>query len=211
MKHLKLFENFNSEITFEILDYNVDYDIINENFNYHKYEYDDYDNEGKKETYLSTEQVTKLNEIETELRYYLDDINKFQGNYLHRNGANIKKFFTIKLTKHYIEKFLRGDMENIGGTKGFLNPGTYEGIDFIYNNRDVLTSYLFSGILKDEDNVLVIMKSTSGYKVIVIIQQIDKKNYNLILKTQMKGKASYNKKHSDKVIKLFPDPTKKPS
>jgi hypothetical protein len=206
MKYIEKFENFQKEnITFEIIDYNVDLESINEKFNYGKYEYDNFDNKGKHITQLTYSQISKLNNIESELNDYLNNINNFEGVYIHNNGAKIKKTFNIILTKHYIEKFLRKDIEDPMGKKGFINPEPHEGIDLIYNNKDILTKYLFSGILVDQDNVLVIMKSSSGYKLIMIIEEDNNKKYNLIFKTQMKGRVTFSKNKS-KIIKLSPNP-----
>jgi len=205
MKYIEKFENFQKEnITFEIIDYNIDLESINEKFNYGKYEYDNFDNKGKHITQLTHSQISKLNNIESKLNDYLNNINNFKGISTLKNGKKVVKEFYIRVTKHYIEKFLRKDIEDPDGKKGFQNPDIYEGIDFIYNNRNILTNYLSNGILKDKDNVLVIMKSKSGYKLIMVIEEKINGLIELIFKTQMKGLKTFSKQKSDKIIKLFP-------
>ena len=208
MKYLKTFESINEDFTFEILDYNVDYDMINENYNYDTYKIDHYDNKGVEIVTLSPNQILKLNNLESKNRNLLNNLNNFKGKTTLRNGKKVVKEFYIHITKHYIEKLIRKDVEDSDGKKGFENPETFEGVNLIYNNRDVITNYLSTGILEDKDNVLVLMKSKSGYKVIMIIDD-RLNNYRLILKTQMKGLRNYSKIKSDKIIKLYPNGIKK--
>jgi len=220
MKYLELFERFNSEITFEILDYNYnDYndDIILEKRYSDPLSFYDQTINGKVEkTDLNSKQIDRLRTIKRLVDIRLSDINDIEGNYINNLNQPIKRYFNITYDNHWVRKFLRQDIEDPYKSKKIVNPGTYEAIDLMYNNRDKLTEYVFNKILKDHFKVLARATNKEGYELIFIIKSLTKKSYNIYFKTQMKGLGHnykyYNPRKDpiDRIIKLHPDGIKKP-
>jgi len=190
MKYLKLFNESKQDLIIEVLDWNyVEIEDINENYIYK--------NRGKKVP-LTEEQQERLRTINRIINNYLKNINDFEGKW---NGKIIP--MEIELTKHYITKFIRREMEG----NDYENPGLHEGIDVIYNNRNLLAKYLSVGVIKNGQEVLVKMKISNNYEVLVIIRKNDDK-YIFRLKSQMKGRGksySKGKQEHDKDIKLHPN------
>jgi len=206
MKYIKEYSEYNNNISIKIIDYDYN-EPINEslngrNYSYKTYEYDEYNYKGKQQYVLNNNEISILNDYEDKTRDYLRKLNKFKGEYKNRNNQNVIINYELSYSQHYIEKYLRKDVEDPDGTIGFLNPKLHEGIDFIYNNINYITNYIQHGLYKDNYRVLIIISNSYGYEVIIGINIKNKNEVNLSLITQMKGTKSYNKKKSN-VVSYF--------
>jgi hypothetical protein len=183
---MKFLENFNSfGITFEILDYNYNIPLFENNFNLYSYK----DKGRKINIPLNQEQKNKLKNIKKSVDSRLKDINPFIGIYRTENEQIIRRKFEITYNDHWILRFLRKDIEDPSGELGIKEPGVYEGIDLIYDNINTLTGYIFNKILQNNFRVLVKATNREGYELIFDLEKdrLEKKKYRIYFVTQMKG------------------------
>lgn len=192
-------ELLQDDLIIEILNINDFNYLIKEDFGW-KYSFYIKDNKQKLE--IDDKSRFDLFNIERELEKYLNLINPFAGNFTNFNNQIIMYRYEINITEHYITKFLRKKYEDLDGTRGIITPDLYEGINLIYKNKNTLTKYINTNVLKTDDKVLIRIKDNSKYSVIFYLNRIRKNEYNLLLVTQMKGVdfAGFN----GKIIKLHP-------
>lgn len=184
MKYLKLYEKFDNSIKFEIIGYKYNESLL-ENNSYYEYK----ENRVPKRVFLDHTQKQKLRNLKNQVDSHLLDINNFEGNCTNNQGHLVKRFFEIKYTNHWLLRFLRKDIEDPIGVKNIKEPGVYEGIDLIHNNKDKLTEYINNQILRNNFRVLVKATNREGYELIFDLEKSReiKKGYIINFITQMKG------------------------
>lgn len=193
LKFNSFVEQSKSNVIIEVLEDGLQLESLLERFDY----YDQF-----KKVKVSDEFKRKLEDIDSDIKYYLKKINPFIGKAIGRNNNKLEVEYNIVPTDHFYLKFFRQDFEK---REGYLKPGLFEGINLIYNNANEITRMILSKTISDGKHVLIRTKDDSMYSVIVIFNKVGD-TWDLILKTQMKG-LSYNDTKSydrDHIIKLHP-------
>lgn len=193
---IKTFEQFTYNI-FE--EENVIFQILNDNlYNFIKEEYGFkyYHRKNKPSIEIPLSISKKLMNIENEIELYLKEkINPFEGKF-----ENRKFKYEIKPTEHWYEKFFRKELEPYLNIKE--NPNLLEGINLIYNNKNLMTKYLSVGTFNNQMKILIKTKDSSLYSEIIKIESIGKNTYNIFLISQIKG-LQFNIK-ADKIALFHP-------
>lgn len=200
---IKSFYDFNAfsqenSITLETINL-IDYDIIDEEYNYKFYTINN-----KTKVDLKDGDYDKLQKIETGLNEYIESITPIKTTIMNNNKQMVSYSFNLKATEHFITKFLRQEYEDNDGIRGITNPELYEGINLIYKNINYITKSIESGFIKKGDHILAKSKGSIKLGVIFIPEMIGKKNYELVLISQMKG-MDFNPKYDTKIIKIHPN------
>jgi len=201
MEYLKFFEDFNNGIEIIVL---KDNDKLLLEGKYFQYKKDD-----KIFLPISQEYRNKFIILENKLNFYLDNtINPFVGVNKFQNQMR-KMAFSINLTEHYVEKFERIYFEDPQGSRGFVIPELYEGIDFIYNNIDIITKNIASGVIHNfnykQNEILIKTKDNSKFFVVMAIEMRRKNIFDIYLITQGKGNIKMNKKEDQNLMFLHPN------
>lgn len=190
---------FNNGLTIEILNINDLQYLVNEEWGW-KYSFYSKDNKEKLE--ISDENRVKLFNIERELEKYLNEINPFKGKFINNHDQIINYEYDINITEHYITKFIRKEYEDKDGTRGIINPDLYDGINLVFKNKNALTRFINTNAIKDNEKTLIKILDNSKYSVIFYLDKIEKRKYDIVLISQMKGMQFYG--FNGKIVKLHP-------
>jgi hypothetical protein len=125
----------------------------------------------------------------------LKNINPFLGEFLDRK-TNEKKYikFRIFFTDHFIERLFRKDDPKYSQRKNIVNPGSFEGIDILYFNRDRLAEEIIAKRIKNNDVVKVTDKNGNHFQMLVAFKMDKDENViqsvGLKLINQIKGEGT---------------------
>lgn len=142
--------------------------------------------------------------VESELQNYVSELNDGNKGFVGyavdpKTNESRKKAFKLKLTYHYLQRLYRTEESEYRPDGGkyynvkIVNPGRYEGINLIYNNRDKIAQLHFSNIpdshLIDKKILFRTMTTQGPFSVLASFEKSSefKNGYEIILLTQLKG------------------------
>jgi hypothetical protein len=118
-----------------------------------------------------------------------------------QDGKNVR--MVLEVTKHYMSRLFR--VEDPKNTNpDVVNPGVFEGINLIYNNRNYLAKLLVEKRIPTGMEILIKTKDDSQYSLIIDTNQIyNPKGYKVTLISQIKG-ANFYRHLTTKTFKMHP-------
>lgn len=140
-------------------------------------------------------------QFKREVRSYLDLHNPFTGNFKSKNGKQIITYtFNIILTDHWFCRLFRKQDPKYTNDPKIENPNYRESIDLLTRNGDNLAKFIRSGRIKNKEEIEILTTDGSKFYLIVIFNEHGLYNeFDLILKTQIKGAYFYNKSYEKKI------------
>lgn len=146
-------------------------------------------------------------DVNNKVENYISQINNgdtgFKGSFESGDGVNLTKLFFLESSYHYKQRLFRTQEPEYqkGGElydERIVDPGTLEGIDLIYDNRDYIADLIHKNTIKTQNNyVNLYTKSSVPMSVIVLFQRdfLKPKKINMKLITQIKG-VRFNKNNT---------------
>lgn len=148
-------------------------------------------------------QVVVPYEIKNLIDKKLNEINNNGNGFIGTtpDGKNIRMI--LEVTKHYMSRLFRvEDPKNIN--PNVVNPGIFEGINLIYNNRNYLAKLLSEKRIPTGMEIQIKTKDDSQYSLIFEANQnFNPKGYKVNLISQIKG-ANFYRHLTNKTFKMHP-------